>query len=131
MTYYDKLHVEGEFEEVIGKTTDALSDEGFGILSDIDVSNAFEKKLGIEDYPEYRILGACNPPLAKQGLDTERDLGVLLPCNVVIYETDDSVVVSAVDPEAMLSVVDNPEMEDIASDVRTRFDRVLETLADK
>lgn len=128
MTYYDKRHVDGEFEEVVDKTEDALAEEGFGILSDIDVSEAFEKKLDIE-YPEYRILGACNPPLAKQGLDAEENLGVILPCNVVVYETDDGVVVSAVEPAAMLSIVDNPEMSDIATDVRARFDRVLETLA--
>ncbi|WP_435157841.1 DUF302 domain-containing protein [Haladaptatus sp. DFWS20] len=128
MTYYDKRHVAGEFEDVVARTTAALSDEGFGVLSDIDVSEAFEKKLDIE-YPEYRILGACNPSLAKDGLDAERDLGVLLPCNVVIYEADDGIVVSAVDPEAMLSVVDNPEMDDIAADVRARFDRVFDTLS--
>ncbi|SIR84668.1 Uncharacterized conserved protein, DUF302 family [Haladaptatus litoreus] len=129
MTYYDKQHVSGEFEEVVEETTDALSDEGFGILSDIDVSEAFAKKLDIEEYPEYRILGACNPPLAKEGLDAETDLGVLLPCNVVVYETDDGVVVSMVDPETMLSVVDNPELDDIAEDVRARFDRVLDSLS--
>ncbi|GAA5049093.1 DUF302 domain-containing protein [Haladaptatus pallidirubidus] len=129
MAYYDKRHVDGEFEEVVEKTTDALSDEGFGILSDIDVSEAFEEKLDIESYPEYRILGACNPLLAKEGLDAENDLGVLLPCNVVVYETDDGVVVSMVDPETMLSVVDNPELDDIAGDVRARFDRVLDTLS--
>ncbi len=130
MTYYDKRHVDGEFEGVVARTTDALADEGFGILSDIDVSEAFEKKLDI-DYPEYRILGACNPPLAKEGLDAERNLGVLLPCNVVVYDTEEGVVVSAVDPEAMLSVVDNPEMDDIADDVRARFDRVLDSLAER
>nr|WP_303645619.1 DUF302 domain-containing protein [Haladaptatus sp. R4] len=87
MTYYEKRQVDGEFDEVVERTTDALADEGFGILSDIDVSEAFAKKLDIEDYPNYRILGACNPPLAKQGLDAESDLGTLLPCNVVVYET--------------------------------------------
>ncbi|WP_049972415.1 DUF302 domain-containing protein [Haladaptatus cibarius] len=129
MTYYDKQHVSGEFEAVVEETTNALNDEGFGILSDIDVSDAFAKKLDIQEYPEYRILGACNPPLAKEGLDAETDLGVLLPCNVVVYETDDGVVVSMVDPETMLSVVDNPELDDIAEDVRARFDRVLDTLS--
>lgn len=130
MTYYDKRHVEGEFDAVVERTTEALGDEGFGVLSDIDVSDAFAKKLDIEDYPNYRILGACNPPLAKQGLDAEEDLGVLLPCNVAVYETDEGVVVSMVDPEAMLSVVDNPEMDDIADEVQARFDRVLESLGE-
>ncbi|EFW91541.1 hypothetical protein ZOD2009_13296 [Haladaptatus paucihalophilus DX253] len=131
MTYYDKRHVEGEFDAVVERTTEALGDEGFGVLSDIDVSDAFAKKLDIEDYPNYRILGACNPPLAKQGLDAEEDLGVLLPCNVAVYETDEGVVVSMVDPEAMLSVVDNAEMDDIADEVQARFDRVLESLGEE
>jgi uncharacterized protein (DUF302 family) len=128
MTYYDKRRVDGDFDAVVERTTEALADEGFGILSDIDVSEAFARKLDIEDYPNYRILGACNPPLAKQGLDAETDLGVLLPCNVVVYETDDGVVVSMVDPETMLSVVDNSELDEIADDVKSRFDRVLESL---
>ncbi|MCO8245816.1 MULTISPECIES: DUF302 domain-containing protein [unclassified Haladaptatus] len=131
MTYYEKRQVDGEFDEVVERTTDALADEGFGILSDIDVSEAFAKKLDIEDYPNYRILGACNPPLAKQGLDAESDLGTLLPCNVVVYETDDGVVVSMVDPETMLSVVDSPELDGIADDVKSRFDRVLASLSDE
>lgn len=131
MTYYEKRQVDGEFDEVVERTTDALADEGFGILSDIDVSEAFAKKLDIEDYPNYRILGACNPPLAKQGLDAESDLGTLLPCNVVVYETDDDVVVSMVDPETMLSVVDSPELDGIADDVKSRFDRVLASLSDE
>ncbi|MFH5843376.1 DUF302 domain-containing protein [Haladaptatus sp. CMAA 1909] len=130
MTYYDKRRVDGDFDTVVERTTEALADEGFGILSDIDVSEAFAKKLDIEDYPNYRILGACNPPLAKQGLDAETDLGVLLPCNVVVYETDDGVLVSMVDPETMLSVVDNDELDDIADDVKSRFDRVLASLAE-
>ncbi|MGA9400805.1 DUF302 domain-containing protein [Haladaptatus sp.] len=131
MTYYEKRQVDGKFDEVVERTTDALADEGFGILSDIDVSEAFAKKLDIEDYPNYRILGACNPPLAKQGLDAESDLGTLLPCNVVVYETDDGVVVSMVDPETMLSVVDSPELDGIADDVKSRFDRVLASLSDE
>ncbi|WP_458189367.1 DUF302 domain-containing protein [Haladaptatus sp. NG-WS-4] len=130
MTYYDKRHVDGEFDDVVERTTEALAEEGFGILSEIDVSEAFETKLDIEEYPEYRILGACNPPLAKEGMDAEQNLGVLLPCNVAVYDTEDGVVVSMVDPEAMLSVVDNPAMDDIAAEVRTRFDRVLETLGE-
>ncbi len=129
MTYYEKRQVDGEFDEVIERTTDALADEGFGVLSDIDVSEAFAKKLDIEDYPNYRILGACNPPLAKQGLDAESDLGTLLPCNVVVYETDEGVVVSMVDPKTMLSVVDNPELDSIADDVKQRFGRVLASLS--
>ena len=130
MTYYIKQQIDGEFEEVIDSATAALGEEGFGLLCEIDVQEKFEEKLGIEEFPRYRILGACNPALAKDGIDAEPDLGTLLPCNVVVYETDDGeVVVSAVDPGTMLSVVDNPELDSIADDVRERFDRVLDTLA--
>ncbi|WP_342764556.1 DUF302 domain-containing protein [Haladaptatus sp. R4] len=96
------------------------------MLSDINLQAKLEEKFDLEGYPEYRILGACNPPLAEQGLDAERDLGALLPCNVVVYKDDSDVVVSAVDPNTLLSVVENPALDDIAEDVRDRFDRVLD-----
>jgi len=122
--------VSGEFDEVIARTEAALADEGFGILSDIEVQHAFAEKLD-EEFRQYRILGACNPPLAKQALEAEIHLGALLPCNVVVYETDDGAVgVSAVDPHELLSVVDNPALDEIADEVRERFDRVLEELVD-
>lgn len=129
MGYYLQRTVDGELDEVADDVEAALADEGFGILSEIDVAGTLEKKLGIEDFRDYRILGACNPPLAHEGLDAEIDLGVLLPCNVVVYEGDDGVVVSAVDPETMLSVVDNPDLDGVATEVRERFERVLDTLA--
>ena len=130
MTYYNKRVVEGEFDDVVSEVTDRLEEEGFGILSDIDVREKFKEKLGLDEYRRYRILGACNPPLAEEGLDAEIDLGVLLPCNVVVYENDDGeVVVSAVDPHAMLSEVDNSALDAISDDVSERFDRVLDALA--
>lgn len=125
MAYYQQRRVEGDFESVVERIQDELAEEGFGILCDIDVRATFEKKLEIEDYPNYRILGACNPQLAKQGLDAEPDLGTLLPCNVVVYEDDGEVVLSAVEPAELLSVVDNPAMDALASEVRTRFDDAL------
>jgi uncharacterized protein (DUF302 family) len=133
MDYYHKERIDGEFEAVVESATEALQEEGFGVLCEIDVTEKFETKLGLDDYPQYRILGACNPALAKEGLDAEPDLGVLLPCNIVVYETNDSeenssIVVSVVDPGTMLSVVDNPELDSIAEDVRERFDRVLDAL---
>jgi uncharacterized protein (DUF302 family) len=122
--------VRGEFDDVVSRTEDALSEEGFGVLCDIDVQETFAKKLDVE-YRQYRILGACNPPLAKQALDEEPRLGALLPCNVVVYETDDGGVgVSAVDPHKLLSVVDNPALDEVADEVHERFDRVLDELAD-
>lgn len=120
--------VSGEFDEVVDQTTNELSEEGFGVLCDIDVQQTFEKKLE-EKFRKYRILGACNPALARQALEEELQLGTLLPCNVVVYETDDGEVgVSAVDPEVLLSAVDNPDLDRIAEDVRKRFDRVLDEL---
>lgn len=120
--------VSGEFDEVVDQTTNELSEEGFGVLCDIDVQQTFEKKLE-EEFRKYRILGACNPALARQALEEELQLGTLLPCNVVVYETDDGEVgVSAVDPEVLLSAVDNPDLDRIAEDVRKRFDRVLDEL---
>jgi uncharacterized protein (DUF302 family) len=128
MSYTLDKRVDGEFDDVIEQTTNALSEEGFGILCDIDVQQTLKKKLNAE-FRRYRILGACNPPLAHQALEEELQLGALLPCNVVVYETDDGEIgVSAVDPEVLLSVVDNPELDAVAADVRERFERVLDGL---
>jgi uncharacterized protein (DUF302 family) len=121
--------VDGRFEAVVERTTDVLADEGFGVLCDIDVQHKFEAKLD-EDFRRYRILGACNPSLAHQALEDERRLGALLPCNVIVYETDDGEVgVSAVDPETMLSVVENPDLDTVAAEVTTRLQRVLDQLS--
>ena len=129
MSYTMTRHVDGPFQDVVDSTVDALESEEFGVLSDINLQAKLEEKLDLEGYPEYRILGACNPPLAEQGLDAERDLGALLPCNVVVYKDDGDVVVSAVDPDTLLGVVDNSELDGIAEDVRERFDRVLDEVA--
>ncbi|WP_458208624.1 DUF302 domain-containing protein [Haladaptatus sp. NG-SE-30] len=129
MSYTMTRRVDGPFQDVVDSTADALEAEEFGVLSDINLQAKLEEKLDLEGYPEYRILGACNPPLAEQGLDAERDLGALLPCNVVVYKDDSDVVVSAVDPNTLLSVVENPALDDIAEDVRERFDRVLDDVA--
>lgn len=130
MSYTLNKQVRGDFSEVVEQTTAALSEEGFGVLCDIDVQHTFKEKLD-EDYRRYRILGACNPSLAYQALETELQLGALLPCNVIVYELENGTVgVSAVDPETLLSLVDDPELDQIATDVRERFDRVLNTLPD-
>jgi uncharacterized protein (DUF302 family) len=129
MTYYNDRRVEAGFEEAIELTREALAEEGFGVLAEIDVTEKMEEKLELEEFRDYRILGACNPPLANEGLENEINLGVLLPCNVVVYVDDDGeTVVSAVDPSAMLSVVGNPEMDPIAEEVGESLDRVLNSL---
>jgi len=128
MDYTTRKRVDGEFDAVVEKTVSALEDEGFGVLCDIDVQATFAEKLD-EQFRQYRILGACNPQLAFEGLADEIELGALLPCNVVVYETDDGgVTVSAVDPERLVGMTDNPDLDGISSEVADRFERVLDAL---
>ena len=120
--------VDGEFDETVEATIDALGEEGFGILCDIDVQATLKEKLD-EDFRQYRILGACNPPLAHEAMSEEIELGALLPCNVVVYERDDGAVgVSAVDPGVMLSVVGNPDLDPVADEVAGRMSAAIERL---
>jgi len=126
--YTIRYTVETEFDETVDATTDALADEGFGILCDIDVQATLKEKLD-EDFRDYRILGACNPPLAHEALTEEIELGALLPCNVIVYAHDDGTVgVSAVDPGVMLSVTDNPDLDPMAEEVGDRLSKAIETL---
>lgn len=129
-TYSLRTNLEDvSYEAAVEKVTGALKEEGFGILSTIDVKSTLKEKLDA-DFRPYVILGACNPPLAKQALDAELELGLLLPCNVIVYadESDMGSVVSAVEPHAMLGVVQNPDLAPIADDVRERLTRALESL---
>jgi len=116
------------FEEAEQRVTAALQAEGFGVLTRIDVKDTLKKKLDV-DFRRYVILGACNPPLARQVLDAEPHIGLLLPCNVVVQEADDSeMVVSIGDPKAMFTLVDNPAVAPVASEVDARLRRVLDAL---
>jgi uncharacterized protein (DUF302 family) len=128
MSYRKTITTDRTFDDTIDALTDALSDEGFGILSDIDVQDAFRKKLDLDDYPRYRILGACNPPIAKAVLDEDMDAGVLLPCNVVVYETDDGVTVTALAPEVLVDVADDADIGEEMHDASERLDRALSAL---
>lgn len=123
-------HPKGTFNEVLDATTEALKSEGFGVLSDIDVAATFKAKLDIERRP-YRILGACNPALANQAIAADADIGLLLPCNVVVREEDGgTVTVAFMDPVAVLDLVNRPEVRALAEDVRSRLQRVRQQLAD-
>ena len=111
--------------DTVARVREELKGEGFGVLCEIDVQATLKEKLGIEGEP-YVILGACNPPLAHQALQAEPDLGVLLPCNVVVYERGGSTHVSAIDAERMLSIVENDELGSVAEDVRARLGAIVE-----
>jgi len=117
--------VDMEFDAAIEKVTADLQTEGFGVLSDIDVAAKLKEKLG-EDIPPYRILGACNPALAHQAIKAVPEIGLLLPCNVLVREDEEGTVfVSFMDPKSVLSLVDDPGVEPLAAEVRTRLERVL------
>jgi len=131
MGYTKQTSVSAGFDEAVEATTDALEDEGFGVLCDIDVRATFEKKLG-KEFRQYRILGACSPGLAHEGLTEEIELGALLPCNFIVYETNDGeVVVSAVSPQELVGVAGNPALDSIAEEVDESFDRVLSVVGEE
>jgi uncharacterized protein (DUF302 family) len=115
------------YGQAVQKVTDELKKEGFGVLTTIDVQETLKKKLGV-DFKKYVILGACNPPFAHKALQAEDDIGLLLPCNVVVYERDTETVVSAFDPMTMSKVMDNPAIEPVALEVRKRLERVIASL---
>lgn len=117
--------VNNSFSDAIDNVTKALQQEGFGVLSDIDVAAALKKKLN-KDIPPYRILGACNPPLADRAITIEPSIGLLLPCNVVVRQDDAGQVhVEFMDTDAVLKLVDKPEITGLASEVRQRLERVM------
>ena len=120
--------VESGFEQAVEKVTEELQKEGFGVLTEIDVAATLKKKLGIDKRP-YKILGACNPQLASRALEADPDIGLLLPCNVVVREADDgSVVVGFMDPAAVLDLVDREGISELAGEVRARLERVRDAL---
>ena len=116
--------IDAGFEQTIDRVTQALAKEGFGILSDIDVSATLKKKLDL-DVPSYRILGACNPQFAHRALQAEPEIGTLLPCNVVVRKEGAKARVDIMDPLAVMQLVDKPEVTKIATEVRAKLERVL------
>jgi uncharacterized protein (DUF302 family) len=119
---------DASFEDAVERVRAQLKDAGFGVLCEIDVQATLCEKLGVEGEP-YLILGACKPPLAHQALQAEPDLGVLLPCNVVVFQRGGETRISAIDPERMLSIVDNDELSPVAAEVKSRLGAVVERAA--
>ncbi len=115
------------FEQAIEKVTEELKKEGFGVLTTIDVKDTLKKKIDV-DFKKYTILGACNPKLAHSALQVEEELGLLLPCNVIVYEKKDKTIVSIFDPRVMTLVIENPEMKSVAEEVKNKLQRVLEAV---
>jgi uncharacterized protein (DUF302 family) len=124
MQYGFSKTVDLPFEQTIERVTEELKKEGFGVLTTIDVKETLKKKIDV-DFKKYTILGACNPPIAHKALQTEEELGLLLPCNVIVYEKDDKTKVSIFDPMLMTNIVDNKQMEPIAKEVKEKLQRVL------
>jgi uncharacterized protein (DUF302 family) len=124
-----RLELALDYDEAVASVTDALKNEGFGVLTEIDVKATMKKKLDV-GFRRYTILGACNPPLAHRALSTEMEIGLLLPCNVIVYEDDEGTgsIVSIVDPIAMLGVAVNPALEDVANEAQARLTRVAQAL---
>ena len=128
MTYHFSKTVALPYDEAISKVTEALKQEGFGVLTEIDVQATLKKKLNL-DFKKYKILGACNPSLAYEALQAEDKIGTMLPCNVVVQEqADGKVEISAVDPVASMMAVQNAKLANIATQVRAKLKAVIESL---
>lgn len=128
MTYYLATTIKAsDIDDAVATVTEALREEGFGILMDIDVKATMKKKLDL-DFRPYRILGACNPPLAHQALSAEDKIGTMLPCNVIVQQSGNDFEVAAVDPVASMSAVDNPGLGPLAGAVREKLRRAIDAL---
>jgi len=127
MQYGFSKTVDMSYEQAIEKVTAELKKEGFGVLTSIDVKETLKQKINV-DFKKYAILGACNPPIAHRALQEEEDLGLLLPCNVIVYEKDDKTRVSIFDPMVMTWIIENDNMKPIATEVQERLQRVLNAI---
>lgn len=128
MAYYYSKKVQADFDEVVSRVTQALKEEGFGILTQIDVKDTLKKKLDVE-FRNYRILGACNPPFAYQALQAEDKVGTMLPCNVIVQETlQGEIEIAAIDPSASMQAIDNPELQKIATIIGQKLQSVIQNV---
>ncbi len=128
MNYYFNKTIKGTFEEVIEKVTEGLKEEGFGILTEIDIQKTLKKKLDV-DFKKYKILGACNPPFAYKALEAEDKIGTMLPCNVIVQEIESGIIeVAAVNPMASMQAVNNEALNKIASEITAMLEDVIKKL---
>ena len=127
INYGFTTELETSYEQAVKQVTDKLEEAGFGVLTTIDVKEKFKQKLGI-DFKKYVILGACNPANAHKAIEAEENIGLMLPCNVIVYEKGDRVVVSAIKPVVAMQMVDNPRLEEIAQDVETQLKQVIDSI---
>ena len=128
MSYYLARTLPIAFDEAVARTMDALKQEGFGVLTEIDVKETLQKKIGV-DFPNYRILGACNPALAYEAIKLENKVGTMLPCNVVVRDAGNGQTeVAAIDPVASMQAIDNPELKRVAAQVRAKLEKVVAAL---
>ncbi len=128
MAYYFSKTVDADFPEAVRRTVEALKGEGFGIITEIDVTDTFARKLGVA-FPNYRVLGACNPALAHEALKLEDKFGTMLPCyDVVQQRADHAIEIAAIDPVASMAAVDNPKLKEMAAQVRDRLARAVAAL---
>lgn len=128
MSFYISKTIEASFDDAIDRVTKSLADQGFGILTDIDVKAVMKKKLDV-DYRPYRILGACNPTFAHQALSISSLIGTMLPCSVIVQEMESGEIeVAVIDPAAAMSVVDNPELDALSKEVREKLVLAIENI---
>ena len=128
MSYYFTKTIDGDFDEAIEKVTEKLKNEGFGVLTEIDIKATLKKKLDVDFY-NYRILGACNPPFAYKALQAEDKIGAMLPCNVIVQEKEPGKIeISAVDPVASMQSVSNEGLGEIATQIREKLKHVIDSL---
>ncbi|NOX66127.1 MAG: DUF302 domain-containing protein [Chlorobi bacterium] len=128
MSYYFSKTLDVTFDEAIEKVTEELKGEGFGILTEIDVRATLKKKLDV-DYKPYKILGACNPPFAYKSLQAEEQIGLMLPCNVIVYVNDNGeTIVAAVDPVASMQAVENENLGEVAETIQGKLKKVIDSL---
>jgi len=125
MEYAKKRHTDLEFEEAVDKIKASLKEQGFGILTEIDVKETLKKKLDV-DFKKYVTLGACNPPNAYKALQAEKDIGLMLPCNVIVYEDEGNAVIAAIKPTAAMGMIENENLKAIAEQIESKLEKAID-----